>query len=232
MLGMYLRTRLPEKHLGDDSRHVIEVGLGIVGTMAGLVLGLLVASATTYYTAQRQELQDVSSRVILLDRVLAHYGPEAEPARRALRAGVQATINRIWPTNGSAAQMNPLAVNPDTFFDEVAGLTPKNDQQRTLKGNAVSLALSLAQVRWLMYEQTGSSVSVPELILMIAWFTITFTGFGLFAPSNGVVRTALALGALAISGAIFVTLEMYTPFSGIIQISSEPLQQALVNLGR
>ena len=71
LLGMRLRATLPEHHMSDDSRHLLQTGLGIIGTMAGLVLGLLVASATTSYNAQRNEVDDVSSKVVLLDRVLA-----------------------------------------------------------------------------------------------------------------------------------------------------------------
>jgi membrane-bound ClpP family serine protease len=37
---------------------------------------------------------------------------------------------------------------------------------------------------------------------------------------------------LAVSGAIFLILEMYMPFTGLIQISSAPLRSALAHLGR
>ena len=44
--GMLLRTVLPhDHHLRDDSRDVIKMGIGLVGTMAALVLDLLVAPA-------------------------------------------------------------------------------------------------------------------------------------------------------------------------------------------
>lgn len=78
-----------------------------------------------------------------------------------------------------------------------------------------------------MFEQSGSSVSALLLCSLIFWFTITFIGFGLFAPPNGTVIVALALCALAVSGAIFVTLEMYRPFEGLAQLSSAPVRDAL-----
>jgi predicted outer membrane lipoprotein len=77
LIGMRLRSVIPEHFLSDDSKHVLEASLGIIGTMAGLVLGLLVASAFGTYNAQRNELIDLSSKAVLLDRVLAHYGPAA-----------------------------------------------------------------------------------------------------------------------------------------------------------
>ncbi|MGA8473753.1 MAG: hypothetical protein WB681_01680 [Candidatus Cybelea sp.] len=233
LLGIRLRNALPDHHLNDDSRHLLEIGLGIIGTMAGLVLGLLVASATGSYNAQRSELLDLSSKVVLLDRILAHYGPDANAPRGALRVAVQQMLIRVWPQESSrGAQLDPLAVRGEVVLDEIEDLAPRSDRQRSLKPEAIGLAINLAQVRWLMFEQTGSSISPPLLVLLIFWFTITFVGFGLFSPSNATVIVALGLCALAVSGAIFVTLEMYTPFQGLVQISSAPLREALAHLGR
>jgi hypothetical protein len=38
--------------------------------------------------------------------------------------------------------------------------------------------------------------------------------------------------ALSVSGAMLLILEMYSPFSGIIQISQAPIQAAIAALGR
>ena len=102
----------------------------------------------------------------------------------------------------------------------------------TLKPDAMGLVMNLAQIRWLMYEQADTSVSVPLLVLLVFWFTITFIGFGLFAPWNATTVVALALCALAVSGAVMVMLEMYAPFAGFMQISDAPLREALTHLGR
>lgn len=231
--GMRIRNALPAHHLSDDSRNVLGMGMGVIGTMSGLVLGLLVASATGAYNSQSSELLDASSKIIMLDRMLAHYGPEAQPARRALRTAVVSTLARLWPQEGaSGSQIDPSAVQADRILDDIEALTPRDDAQRSLKGEAVALAVNLGQIRWLMYEQSGSSLSVPLLVLLIFWFTITFVGFGLFSPPNSTVVAALVLCAMAVSGAIFVTLELYKPFEGIVQLSSTPLREALAHMSR
>jgi hypothetical protein len=232
LLGMRLRVALPEHHMDDDSRHLLQTGLGIIGTMAGLVLGLLVASATSSYNAQRAEIDDVSSKVVLLDRVLAHYGPQAAAPRRVLRRTVQRALAAIWPQESSSGpQLTPL-IGAEALLDEVGELSPKSDLQSTLKPAAMGLVMNLAQTRWLMYEQADTSVSMPLLVLLVFWFTITFIGFGLFAPWNATTVVALALCALAVSGAVMVMLEMYAPFEGFMQISDAPLREALAHLGR
>lgn len=207
------------------------MALGIIGTMSGLVLGLLLASATASYNAQRSELLDACSKILTLDHLLAHYGPEADASRHTLRLAVEAALVRMWPSERSNS-MRIDSVPGERLFDYVEALPVKNDAQKSLKSEALALTIDLGQVRWLMYEQNAESLSSPLLAVLIFWFMITFIGFGLFSPQNATVLVALALGALAVSGAILVMLDMYTPFQGIAQLSSAPLREALAQLGR
>jgi hypothetical protein len=78
MLGMFIRAILPQHHLRSDSKDVVKLGMGIVATLSALVLGLLIASAKGSYDAQSAELTQMSAKIILLDRLLAHYGPETK----------------------------------------------------------------------------------------------------------------------------------------------------------
>jgi hypothetical protein len=78
---MFLRAVLPERHLSADSKDTARLGMGLIGTMAALVLGLLIASAKGFYDTQSSELTEMSAKVVLLDRVLAHYGPETKEVR-------------------------------------------------------------------------------------------------------------------------------------------------------
>ena len=67
--------------------------------MAALVLGLLVASAKNFYDTQSSDLTQLSANVVLLDRVLAHYGPETKEARDLLRRAVTRSLDLIWHQN-------------------------------------------------------------------------------------------------------------------------------------
>ncbi|MBV8284286.1 MAG: hypothetical protein JO175_06525, partial [Candidatus Eremiobacteraeota bacterium] len=119
----------------------------------------------------------------------------------------------------------------EALFDQLEALAPKNAEQTSLKGIAISMALDLGRTRWLIYEQLASSISMPLLIMLIFWFCVTFCGIGLFAPRNATTLVGLALCAVAITGAIFLMLEMYSPFEGLIQIPSTPLQDTISRLG-
>ena len=66
---------------------------------------------------------------------------------------------------------------------------------------------------------------------MVFWLAVIFTSFGLFAPYNATVVVTLFLCALSVSGAIFLILELDSPFAGLMQISDAPLRNALAIVG-
>jgi hypothetical protein len=234
LLGMLLRAALPEHHpsLSTESQDVVKLGMGLVGTMAALVLGLLVASAKSSYDAQSTELTEMSAKIILLDRVLAHYGPETKEIRDLLRSGVVRTIDQLWPQEGSQKLRLDPTTGSEVVYDKIQALSPKDDRQRLLQSQALSLMIDLGQTRWLMFEQGATSVSKPLVIMMVFWLTIVFISWGIFAPRNAIIVATLFVAALSVSGAIFLILEMYTPYAGLIRISSAPLRAALAHLGQ
>ena len=230
LFGMFLRRVLPEQHLSADSKDTVRLGTGMIATMAALVLGLLVASAKNFFDAQSDELTKMSANVVLLDRVLAHYGPETKEARDLLHDAVARTLDLIWHQDHS--EMVPTAAGGEVIYDKIQALSPKNDAQRALQAQASSMAIDLGKLRWLMFEQGSTSISLPLLWMLIFWLALVFISFGLFAPTNTTVIATLFLCALSVSGAIFLILEMYTPFEGLMQISSAPLRNALAHLGQ
>jgi len=233
LLGILLHAVLPEQHLSAESKDIVKLGMGLVGTMAALVLGLLVASAKGYYDAQSAELTQMSTNVVLLDRLLAQYGPETKEARTLLRGAVDRMLDQIWSKGGARASgLQPPFAAAEPVYAKIQGLSPKDDAQRSLQSQALSIAMDLRKTRWLMYEQETRSVSLPLLVILVLWLTIIFISFGLFAPFNATVVSSLFASALSVSGAIFLILEMYRPYSGLIQISGAPLHAALAHLGQ
>ena len=118
----------------------------------------------------------------------------------------------------------------ETMLGKIQALSPKDDVQRSLRGQALSMGYGLGETRWLFYEQSSPSVPTPMLVILVFWLTVIFTGFGLFAPRNGTVIASLFFAGLAVSGAIFLIMEMYTPFSGVMHVSSEPMRFAIAHL--
>jgi len=233
LLGIFLRAVLPEHHLSADSKHVVNLGIGLVATMSALVLGLLIASAKNSYDTPSSALTEMSAKVVVLDRVLAHYGPETKEVRHLLRTAVVHVLDQMGSKDRTGhAQLEPPSAGREVLLDKIQELSPKDDRQRSLQAQALSIAMGLLQTRWLQYEQTTTAVSVPLLVVLVFWLTVIFISFGLFAPRNVTVVATLLICALSVSGAILLILEMYTPYAGLIKISSAPLRSALEHLGQ
>lgn len=232
MIGMILRSVLPPHHLSDESKYVVKLGMGLVATIAALVLGLLVASAQASYDSQNNELTRICAKMVFLDRVLSHFGPEAGYARGAVRDGAIRIRDRLWPRGPDRPTgLKPIA-DTESIFVTIQMLSPKNEEQRVVRKQALRVAAQLGEARWLMYEESSNSVPAPMLVVMVLWLSIIFVSFGLFSPGNATVVVNLLLCALAVACAVFLILEMYRPFEGVIRISSAPLTAAIASLGQ
>lgn len=233
LIGMFIRRLLPAHHVNPESRDVVRIGMGLVATTLAMVLGLLVYSAKGFFDTQTNEVTQLAANVIVLDRVLARYGPEATDVRAELRRSVKHQMELLWPEQGHKNEnVQPLTPTGEVLMDKIHELSPKDDKQRTLQAQAANLALQLGQTRLLMFTQR--SVPVPKLLLvmLVFWLFALFISFGLFAPPNYTVVISLLVAAAAISGAVFVIVEMYFPYGGLIQISDAPLRAALAQLGQ
>jgi hypothetical protein len=245
LFGMFLRNILPEHHLNDESKDAVKLGIGMIATMAALVLGLLIASAKGTFDTASTGLRQVGARVILLDRVLAQYGPETGEARQLLRQSVAAALKQIWPEEqmepvmatglesggGAKATEDKLRQQPariEAVQDLLRQLTPKTDAQRSLQSRALQVSGDIAEGRWLLIEQMGQrSFPRPFLVILIFWLLIIFATFGLFSPPNTTVIVVFLICALSVAGSLLLIMELDTPYGGLIKVSSAPLRHAL-----
>src|SRR5260370_13838166 len=86
--GTLLRRALPEHHLSKDSQDVVRLGVGLIATIAAVVLGLLIAAAKSSFDTQSTQIKQITADIILLDNLLAQYGPEARPIREEMRSTI------------------------------------------------------------------------------------------------------------------------------------------------
>src|SRR5438874_1880817 len=171
LLGMFLRGVLPEHHLSRDSKDVVKLGMGLLGTMAALVLGLLIASAKGSFDTQNTEVKQAAAKIVLLDRALAQYGPETKDARDMIRRSVAFRLAVTWPEDGSApGRFDTPETTPtlERIETNIRDLSPQNDGQRWLQSRALQIASDLQQTRWLLFGGAGDAIQVPFLVLVVA----------------------------------------------------------------
>ena len=234
LLGFLLGKILPHRHLDSDSKDIVKLATGLIATMSALVLGLLVSSAKGTFDQANSELMHMAVRTVVLDRVLSAYGSEANEIRMRVKNGYTTATHQLLSgdENQQAQLETPEAYSRlEMVQSEIRALSPKNDEQRGLQARAINLTGELANSRWLLVMQRRGSISTPMMVVMVFWLSIVFAAWGIFSPRNLTVATALFASALAVSGAVFLILEMDRPLSGWVRVSAAPMQMAISHLG-
>ena len=234
--GFSIRRRLPESHLSGESKEVVKQGFGLIATMVALVLGLLVASAKSAFDAQNAGFGQLSTNIIVLDRALAHYGPEAKRSREMLRRTLAHMIDQFWPERGSrpaiAVDDRGITSEAGSLLDAIRNLSPKDDNQRAIQSQALQIGADLAKTRWTLSPPPGPLLPTPFLVVLVSWLTVLFASFGLLTPRNGTVVATLFLCALSMAAALFLVVDLGEPLQGMIRVSGESLRYALSQLGQ
>lgn len=235
LLGMFLRTVLPEHHLSDDSKDVVKLVTGLVATLSALVLGLLIASAKGSFDTLNEGFKQTAARIILIDRTLAQYGPETRDLREELRRNFGAHIELLFANDAAAnaftTSQQPTA-NIERFQERLRALSPQNDEQRLLRSRALDLTEAVAQDRWINIEHVENKLPRPFLVVLVFWLAAMFGSFGLFSPRNAMTVTALFLGALSLAASVFLIEELNDPLGRFITIPRAPMDLAYSLLGK
>ena len=229
-LGLFLRRRLPQHHLSTDSKDAVKLGMGLIATMAALVLSLLIASTKTAYDTQNAEVRQIAASLVVLDRLLDSYGNYATEIRALLRRAVADVLDHGWRQGDarSTAFENPTVDGLSAvLFRRIEELSPANDIQRAIKDQAAEIVKTLSRERWQLVTEGGSAIPLPFLAVLIFGLVILFASFGLFAPPNATVIATFIVCAMSVAGAIFLIIELDRPFEGLMQISSEPFRKVL-----
>ena len=227
VLGMFLRGILPDQHLSADSKEVVRLATALIATLAALVLGLLIASTRSSYEQTSSQIGRITADVVLLDRLLDEYGPDALPLRQMLRDSITPMADSIWRGNARNVQPFRATAQGETAFFKLQELAPGNAVQRALQARAVQISTDVAQTRLLLFAQPNDAMSTPFLMVLVLWLVLIFTSFSIFARPNATIVAVLFVCVLSTSSAIFLILEMGNPLEGVMQISSAPLRNAL-----
>lgn len=233
LAAMIVARRLPEDHLAGESRDVVKLGLGVIGTLTALVVGLLVSSTKGTYDAQSGTIKELAAQVAALDRILARYGPEAGEARARLRTLAQSMLDQVWPHDAEPIDFagGQSRTAGEGVYDAVTALDPKNDSQRLLKSRAQDMVVGLAPLRQRLVVNNDRSIPPPMLVVLGAWQAVLFAGFGLMAPRNATAVAVLVICMLAVACGLFLILELDRPFEGMVRVSDTPLRSVMARLG-
>jgi hypothetical protein len=235
LAGLYLQKRLPQQHMSGGSRDMILAVIGLVTLLLALVLGTLVGNTYAFFATQKSELETFASRALLFDQALEQYGPEAKPVRDLLKQGLTQSYEIFW--RGADADPKQLKVEVvlthwQPILDSLKSLNPATAAQKeALSAAALNLGL-MEQTRLLMSLQLASPIAWSLVIIVVAWATFLFCGFGVLSGTNPTTLVVLALGAISVASAIYLIIDLSQPYSGLFRVSPASLEQTIEAIDR
>lgn len=242
--GRFVRPHLPEAHRAHETVAIMQTLVGMLVTLAAVVIGLLTASVRSNYESARHNRQHYALQVSSLDQCLRDYGPDADKIRGMLASYVAGVIASTWPAerppSGIAypdtTKMARTGANPQLagLMNEagiaIRSLHPANALQTvTLEDCRVNYRNVLVARRGVLGD-IKESISPPFYKVLVFWLMIIFAAFGLLAPRNNLSTIAVIFCAVSLSSAFLAILDLSHPYGGFFSISSEDMRGALATI--
>jgi hypothetical protein len=223
--------------LTGGGKDMIGAVVGLLTLLSALVLGLLIWTAYGVYGGQNIAIQTLAAKVLQFDDALSDYGPAANDARSQLRQSLAKTIDEIWGSHQGNADFvaNNFAAaiqNMRNRETSLAKLHPSTDAQTQALATARATVDSIGQSRLQMSFALASAISIPLVVIVVAWATTLFFGYGLLSGGSAASFVAVAVGALAVASAAYLILDLSSPYSGIFRASPAPLEQVLAAMSK
>ena len=234
-VGSYLRARLADHHFSEDSLAAMRIAVGLVATLAALVLSLLISSGKSSLDLVNTALQHNSVAMIQLDRTLSQFGPSADGLRVDIKNDYGRWIAFLFSNKtGKTAESESREILQNTYDIQgrIFALQTIGPSQERLRGHAMELWDDIFAGRWLALEHRRGSIPTPLIAILVGWLTVIFGIFGFSAPRNWSMCAVFLLCALSATTAVYVVLDLDTPFQGMVNASNTPMLDALKFIGR
>lgn len=161
LFGMWAQRGLKSHHLSKETQEAVKLGVGMVVAMASLILGLMTASVKGNFDTTGKDVQQYATFLTILDATLQHYGPEAKPAREALKVYTVHAITETWP-NAADAPVVVASLDSEQKLERVGHqiriLAPSGSEQADLKAEALDRFKSLNALRWTIIAESVTNI--------------------------------------------------------------------------
>ncbi len=159
MCGLVAARNLPSHPFNDETRTAVSLSATVLGTLAVLVLGLLISDASDTFTRPSDGLTEISVDLIRMDRLLERYGPEAQAARARLVTYTDAKGEELFPDPAKpAVSDDETAALMYATQDAALALDEADAQHVWLRAEVLNLSDDLAQARWMLVQRTSSRI--------------------------------------------------------------------------
>jgi hypothetical protein len=243
--GLALQQFLRDHHRSQPSIDSVRTVITLLVTFAAVVLGLMISTSQTRFSALETTLRGFSIDITELDQRLREYGPAVDPLRADLILYTKAAIADTWPEEALPPGSYPHHLNVlakgsvesielgavlNRIEAAIRRLTPDDEFHRSIAASLQVRMMALMEQRWTLIENGHRSLPWSFLAILMFWLAVIFVIAGLSSPRNLLVFTVTALAAVSLASSIFLAVDLDTPLSGFIKVSSVPLRDALLHI--
>lgn len=225
--------RLPSDHRDEETHAIVKLAISLFVLMTSLVLGLMISTAKGTFESIERNLHTFATDLILLDRSLVQYGPETNDARQRLLEYVERELNETWSRKGGHSIDDAAAERMlSDIGNSIRSIKPQDPDRTDLWKDAIARFQKVAEGRWVVADQTQGTIPTALIIVLMVWLVLIFTSFGYRAPKNTVVVGTFVMAGALVACAVYLILDMDVPYAGPIQVSSAPMERAIVEMRR
>jgi len=229
LLGFWLQCIMPE-HVVVVAKAAVGSVVGLVTLLLALVLGLLISVAYGVYAGQFASGGEQDAAIHQLDFEAIKFGPDAVEIRRWLKRQVQLARTRFF-SGGKVvftfAEMREGSQALDTLISAID--ISEGDRRQRLE-TIQNIGHQFLRTQLAMARQLGNPVPSVLLLVMLAWSSLLFLGYGLLAGYNLLAVAAVGLGSAAVASALFLIIEFSQPFGGYVRVPTDGIDTAIAAL--
>ncbi len=234
LVGLMLHRWLPQRVTSGSLRDMTTAVSGLLSLLTALVLGLLIWTAYGVYASQATAVRTLATQFLELDLAFADYGPDAAAQRTHLAEDVRRAVSELWGDDRDYATRNYSATiaNWHARQADLKTLHANTDKEKQALDAASQAASAIARTRLQMAAALTDPVSRPLVLVVVAWAVCLFVSYGLMHAQSLDALTAMAVGAMAVGTAVYLLIDLSHPYSGLFQVSSDPIKQTLAFMGK
>jgi hypothetical protein len=173
--------------------------------------------------------------MIQLDRTLSQFGSSADGLRLDIKNDYARWIAFLFSNKtGKTAEAESREILLSTYDIQgrIFALKTASPAEEKLRDHAMTLWDDVFAGRWLALEHRRGSIPAPLIAVLVGWLAVIFGIFGFSAPRNWSMCVVFILCALSATTAVFVVIDLDTPFSGMVNASKTPMMDAIKFIGR
>ncbi len=208
-------------------RKAHEVGgyyLALVGTVYGILLGLVVLDAITKFQAAERTVNTEAKSLLAVYSLSGQFPNEKTPIRGLVQDYAKEAIDE-WPLMEKGEESNRASNDLLALLNVINSIDPKTQNQQALYSLLLSETNSLWESRTDRTKVSNYGVPVPEWVVLLvgAGIVISFTFF-FTTESHGIHLAMRGLVTLLIAMSLYLVLLFGAPFSGDLKVSDKPFR--------